>query len=162
LIGGAAGIAVAIGGAAVAVCVALALMSWAFASRIPVTDPSAPDLRITANPWTSTFHLLKTLWAEGRLWDGTVIVSWFWLVGAVVLATLFFCIAFGGWPFSRDFENAYLRGNPDRAPSGTTISATVGPPSGLVMSRVPSTDSARRARPVTLKNRARFRFTPPL
>jgi hypothetical protein len=42
-------------------------------------------------------------------------------VGGVVLATLFFCIAFGGWPFSRDFENAYLRGNPDRAPSGTSM-----------------------------------------
>ncbi|HSW95665.1 MAG TPA: DUF2079 domain-containing protein [Patescibacteria group bacterium] len=42
-------------------------------------------------------------------------------VGGVVLATLFFCIAFGGWPFSRDFENAYLRGNPDRAPSGMSM-----------------------------------------
>ncbi|HEY8758929.1 MAG TPA: hypothetical protein VIN74_10575, partial [Candidatus Limnocylindria bacterium] len=42
-------------------------------------------------------------------------------VGGVVLATLFFCIGFGGWPFSRDFENAYLRGNPDRAPSGTSM-----------------------------------------
>jgi hypothetical protein len=42
-------------------------------------------------------------------------------VGGVVLATLFFGIAFGGWPFSRDFENAYLRGNPDRAPSGASM-----------------------------------------
>jgi uncharacterized membrane protein len=42
-------------------------------------------------------------------------------VGGVVLATLFFCIGFGGWPFSRDYENAYLRGNPDRAPSGTSM-----------------------------------------
>jgi acyl-[acyl-carrier-protein]-phospholipid O-acyltransferase/long-chain-fatty-acid--[acyl-carrier-protein] ligase len=68
--------------------IVLALMSWAFASRIPVTEPSAPDLRITANPWTSTLHLLKSLWAEPRLWDGMVIVSWFWLVGAVVLSLL--------------------------------------------------------------------------
>src|SRR5260370_1298515 len=50
--------------------VVVALMSWAFASRIPVTEPSAPALRIAANPWTSTLHLLKTLWAERRLWDG--------------------------------------------------------------------------------------------
>ena len=68
--------------------VALALMSWGFASRIPTTAPSAPDLPITANPWTSTFHLLKTLYSEQRLWDGMVIVSWFWLVGAVVLSLL--------------------------------------------------------------------------
>ena len=68
--------------------VLLAILSWGFASRIPGTAPSAPDLAITANPWTSTYHLLKTLYADRRLWDGMVIVSWFWLVGAVVLSLL--------------------------------------------------------------------------
>ncbi|MGY4446914.1 1-acyl-sn-glycerol-3-phosphate acyltransferase [Bradyrhizobium sp. i1.3.1] len=68
--------------------VLLALLSWAFASRIPQTTPSAPDLPVTANPWTSTVGLLKTLYADKRLWDGTVIVSWFWLVGAIVLSLL--------------------------------------------------------------------------
>src|SRR5215831_18450047 len=66
----------------------LALLSWAFASRIPATTPSAPDLPVTANPWTSTIGLLKALYADHRLWDGTVIVSWFWLVGAIVLSLL--------------------------------------------------------------------------
>jgi len=68
--------------------VVLALLSWAFASRIPQTTPSAPDLPVNANPWTSTVGLLKTLYADKRLWDGTVIVSWFWLVGAIVLSLL--------------------------------------------------------------------------
>ncbi|MCK1281610.1 acyl-[ACP]--phospholipid O-acyltransferase [Bradyrhizobium sp. 61] len=68
--------------------VVLALLSWAFASRIPQTTPSAPDLPVNANPWTSTLGLLKTLYADKRLWDGTVIVSWFWLVGAIVLSLL--------------------------------------------------------------------------
>jgi acyl-[acyl-carrier-protein]-phospholipid O-acyltransferase/long-chain-fatty-acid--[acyl-carrier-protein] ligase len=68
--------------------VMLALLSWTFASRIPATTPSAPDLPVTANPWTSTLDLLKTLYADKRLWDGTVIVSWFWLVGAIVLSLL--------------------------------------------------------------------------
>jgi len=68
--------------------VVLALLSWAFASRIPRTTPSAPDLPVTANPWTSTLGLLKSLYAEPRLWDGMVIVSWFWLVGAIVLSLL--------------------------------------------------------------------------
>jgi acyl-[acyl-carrier-protein]-phospholipid O-acyltransferase / long-chain-fatty-acid--[acyl-carrier-protein] ligase len=68
--------------------VALALFSWGFAARIPRTEPSAPDLAVTVNPWTSTSHLLKTLYAEPRLWDGMVIVSWFWLTGAVVLSLL--------------------------------------------------------------------------
>ena len=43
------------------------------------------------------------------------------LIVATVMVTVFFCVSFGGWPFSRDFENAYLRGNPDRAPSGTPM-----------------------------------------
>jgi acyl-[acyl-carrier-protein]-phospholipid O-acyltransferase/long-chain-fatty-acid--[acyl-carrier-protein] ligase len=68
--------------------VALSLISWGFASRIPPTQPSAPDLPVTANPWTSTYHLLKSLYSEPRLWDGMLIVSWFWLVGAVVLSLL--------------------------------------------------------------------------
>src|SRR5258708_3534596 len=68
--------------------VVLSLFSWAFAARIPATAPSAPDLAITSNPWTSTVGLLKSLYAEPRLWDGMVIVSWFWLVGAVVLSLL--------------------------------------------------------------------------
>jgi acyl-[acyl-carrier-protein]-phospholipid O-acyltransferase / long-chain-fatty-acid--[acyl-carrier-protein] ligase len=68
--------------------VGLSVLSWAFAARIPVTQPSAPDLPITANPWTSTLHLLKSLYAEPRLWDGMLIVSWFWMVGAIVLSLL--------------------------------------------------------------------------
>src|SRR5690349_1989118 len=58
--------------------VGLSVLSWAFAARIPVTQPSAPDLRITANPWTSTARRLKTLYAEPRLCDGLVIWSWVW------------------------------------------------------------------------------------
>ena len=66
----------------------LAILSWAFAARIPQTEPSAPDLVVTANPWVSTVHLLKSLYAEPRLFDGMLIVSWFWLAGAVVLSLL--------------------------------------------------------------------------
>ena len=75
------------GGISLAV-VGLSVLCWAFAARIPATVPSAPDLAITRNPWTSTVRLLKILYAEPRLWDGMVIVSWFWLVGAVVLSLL--------------------------------------------------------------------------
>ncbi len=66
----------------------LALLSWFFACLIPDTPPSAADLVITRNPWTSTVHLLRSLYAEARLWDGMVIVSWFWLAGAVALSLL--------------------------------------------------------------------------
>ena len=68
--------------------IGLAALSWGAASRIPHTAPSAPELPISKNPWTSTAHLLRSLYAEPRLWDGMIIVSWFWLAGAVVLSLL--------------------------------------------------------------------------
>jgi len=41
----------------------------------------------------------------------------------VVVSTLFFAFAFGGLPFSFNFADAFLRGEPDRAPSGEPILA---------------------------------------
>ena len=75
-------------GVVASVIIGLALLSWLFACRIPHTVPLAADLVITRNPWTSTVHLLRSLHAEPRLWDGMVIVSWFWLAGAVALSLL--------------------------------------------------------------------------
>jgi len=68
--------------------VLLAIACWLSARQIPVTAPSAPDLVITRNPLISTNRLLRSLKSHPRLWDGTIIVSWFWLVGAVVLSLL--------------------------------------------------------------------------
>ncbi|MGO4716654.1 acyl-[ACP]--phospholipid O-acyltransferase [Bradyrhizobium sp. 2TAF24] len=68
--------------------VLLAIACWLSARQIPATTPAAPDLTITRNPLTSTLRLLASLKAEPRLWDGMIIVSWFWLVGAVVLSLL--------------------------------------------------------------------------
>jgi acyl-[acyl-carrier-protein]-phospholipid O-acyltransferase/long-chain-fatty-acid--[acyl-carrier-protein] ligase len=72
----------------VAVILALAVASWAFARAIPVAGPAAPGLAITRNPWTSTLALLRELSGEARLWSGAHIVSWFWAVGSVTLALL--------------------------------------------------------------------------
>jgi acyl-[acyl-carrier-protein]-phospholipid O-acyltransferase/long-chain-fatty-acid--[acyl-carrier-protein] ligase len=85
------GIAVAEAGnpaAVVVVIIALAVASWGFARSIPAAGPAAPDLAITANPCTSTVALLRELRSEPRLWNGAQIVSWFWLVGSVVLSLL--------------------------------------------------------------------------
>ena len=72
----------------VAVILALAIVSWGFARAIPAAGPAAPGLAITSNPWTSTVALLRELRSEPRLWSGTHIVSWFWLVGSVTLSLL--------------------------------------------------------------------------
>jgi hypothetical protein len=42
---------------------------------------------------------------------------------AVVASTLFFAVIFGGLPISINFADAFLRGEPDRAPSGQPILA---------------------------------------
>jgi acyl-[acyl-carrier-protein]-phospholipid O-acyltransferase/long-chain-fatty-acid--[acyl-carrier-protein] ligase len=72
----------------VAGVLALALLSWTAARFIPATGEAAPDLEITANPLTSTVHLLRDLRTERRIWIGGLITSWFWLVGAVALSLL--------------------------------------------------------------------------
>ena len=72
----------------VAVIMALAVASWAFAQLIPIAGPAAPGLVITGNPWTSTVALLRELKLDRRLWSGAHIVSWFWLVGFVALSLL--------------------------------------------------------------------------
>lgn len=71
-----------------AVVMAMAVLSWLAARAIPLTQAGAPDLKITANPLTSTFAMLQELKSQSRLWSGGLIVSWFWLVGAVVLSLL--------------------------------------------------------------------------
>jgi acyl-[acyl-carrier-protein]-phospholipid O-acyltransferase / long-chain-fatty-acid--[acyl-carrier-protein] ligase len=71
-----------------AIVVAIAVICWLSSRLIPSTGSGAPNLAITRNPWTSTWALIWDLKADKRLWDGTLIVSWFWLAGAVALSLL--------------------------------------------------------------------------
>ncbi len=68
--------------------VALAIGSWLTARMIPPTGSAAPDLTIDRNVVSSTKTLLADLRADTRIWQGALITSWFWVVGAVVLALL--------------------------------------------------------------------------
>ena len=54
--------------------------------------------------------------ALGERWRRRVTAS-------VLASSLFFAFSFGGLPFSLDFANAFLRGEPNRAPSGEPILA---------------------------------------
>ena len=67
---------------------AFAILCWATSLLIPRTGEAAPSLRVDPNVIRSTGALLRDLWRDGRLWRGGVIVSWFWLVGAVTLSLL--------------------------------------------------------------------------
>ncbi|HRD76809.1 MAG TPA: acyl-[ACP]--phospholipid O-acyltransferase [Hyphomicrobiaceae bacterium] len=72
----------------IGVVLVLAVLCWLSARWIPVTGPAAPDLVINRNIAASTFKLLGELKADRRLWTGANIVSWFWLLGFVVLSLL--------------------------------------------------------------------------
>ncbi|HEX2552588.1 MAG TPA: acyl-[ACP]--phospholipid O-acyltransferase [Microvirga sp.] len=67
---------------------AFAVLCWATSLLIPRTGEAAPSLRVDPNVVRSTGALLRDLWRDARLWRGGVIVSWFWLVGAVTLSLL--------------------------------------------------------------------------
>ncbi len=59
------------------------------ASRfIPPTGEAAPDLVVEANIFRSTRKLLADLWADEKLWRTGVMVSVFWMVGAIALSLL--------------------------------------------------------------------------
>jgi acyl-[acyl-carrier-protein]-phospholipid O-acyltransferase / long-chain-fatty-acid--[acyl-carrier-protein] ligase len=68
--------------------IGFAVMCWAAALLIPRTGSGAPDLAIDRNIARSTIALLRYIWSERRLWWATLVVSWFWLAGAVVLSLM--------------------------------------------------------------------------
>jgi len=76
------------GGAFAALVMVFAVLCWLSARMIPRTGEGDPGLRVDPNVARSTAALLRDIWADTRLWRGSVIVSWFWLVGVVVLSLL--------------------------------------------------------------------------
>ena len=66
----------------------LAVLSWLAARMIPPTGSAAPDLEVDWNVISSTKTLIADIKADRRIWQGVLIISWFWLVGASVLALL--------------------------------------------------------------------------
>lgn len=66
----------------------LALACWGCARLIPPSGRAAPDLRIHANIAASTARLLRATSTEPRQLWAALVVSWFWLVGVVMLALL--------------------------------------------------------------------------
>jgi acyl-[acyl-carrier-protein]-phospholipid O-acyltransferase / long-chain-fatty-acid--[acyl-carrier-protein] ligase len=65
-----------------------AFACWIASRFIPPSGEGAPDLVIKRNIFASTGSLVKYVRADARLWWGSLVVSWFWLVGALVLSLL--------------------------------------------------------------------------
>ena len=90
-----------------ALVMSFALACWLSALLIPPSGQGAPALRVTANIAASTAAMLRHLRSDKRLWWGAMVVSWFWLIGIVVLALLptLIKILIGG---DEDTVTAYL------------------------------------------------------
>ncbi|MBV9053390.1 MAG: MFS transporter, partial [Hyphomicrobiales bacterium] len=71
-----------------ALLLAVSLASYVSSLFIRPTGAAAPNLAITRNPLASTLALISALRVDRRLWVGALVVSWFWLVGAMALSLL--------------------------------------------------------------------------
>ena len=65
-----------------------AAASWVSALFIPRTGEGAPGLHVDPNVVRSTIGLVAHLYGDTRLWRGTLIVSLFWMVAAIVYGLL--------------------------------------------------------------------------
>lgn len=68
--------------------IGLALLCWGASLFIPRTGEAAPHLAVNKNILASTGGLLKLLWQDTRLWRTGVMVSLFWMIGAIVMSLL--------------------------------------------------------------------------
>ena len=67
---------------------AFALACWISALLIPPTGEGAPRLNVSVNIAASTLAMIRHLRTDSRLWWSAMVISWFWLVGIVVLSLL--------------------------------------------------------------------------
>ena len=68
--------------------VGFAVIAWASSCFIPKTGAAAPGLRIDYNIIRSTVRLTREIAAERRMLVTALMVSWFWLMGAILLSIL--------------------------------------------------------------------------
>jgi|TARA_B110000908_G_scaffold121448_1_gene142358 hypothetical protein len=66
--------------------IALAVMGYWTSHGVPHTPAGAPDLTINWNPITETLRNLTFIWQHQSLWLAVIGISWFWFVGATLLA----------------------------------------------------------------------------
>jgi acyl-[acyl-carrier-protein]-phospholipid O-acyltransferase / long-chain-fatty-acid--[acyl-carrier-protein] ligase len=65
-----------------------AFACWIASRFIPPSGEGAPHLVVNRNIIASTASLVSYVRGDARLWWGALVVSWFWLVGALVLSLL--------------------------------------------------------------------------
>lgn len=64
----------------------LATLGYWASRDIPNSPAGAPALSINWNPLSETVHNLRFIWQQQPLWLAIIGISWFWFVGATLLA----------------------------------------------------------------------------
>ncbi|HEV7607125.1 MAG TPA: MFS transporter [Steroidobacteraceae bacterium] len=74
--------------AAAVTMVAVAVVMYLCARRIPRAEATDPSLKVNFNPVTSTFEVIRFAARTRAIFLSLLGISWFWLVGALLLAQL--------------------------------------------------------------------------
>ena len=64
------------------------VLCWGASCFIPPTGQGAPNLKVEANIFRSTLSIVKDSWGNIPIRRASLMVSWFWMIGAVVLSLL--------------------------------------------------------------------------
>lgn len=73
---------------AAAVMVAVAILMYVCARFIPRGEPTDPQLKVDFNPLTATWQVVRVAARTRAIFLSLLGISWFWLVGALILAQL--------------------------------------------------------------------------
>ena len=65
-----------------------AIIGWLTSRRIPLTPATAPKLKVTLSPHTEIKNLYKISKQNDSIYYSIVGISWFWFLGATVLAQI--------------------------------------------------------------------------
>ncbi len=68
------------------IMVAVAVAGWLAARRIPPAPPAEPLPERSPNFMAATVRIMKEVASDRRLFGGVLAISWFWMLGSVLLA----------------------------------------------------------------------------
>jgi 1-acyl-sn-glycerol-3-phosphate acyltransferase len=68
--------------------IGVAVLMYVCARRIPRAEPTDPGLKINFNPLTATWQVIRFAAKTRAIFLSLLGISWFWLVGALILAQL--------------------------------------------------------------------------
>jgi len=66
--------------------IVIALLGYFTSCGVPLSDAADPKIQINWNPITETLRSLKEVWGQQTIWLAIIAISWFWFVGATLLA----------------------------------------------------------------------------